>query len=117
MRQQGEPHRPRSHWNAMVAILADVPNFEVLYKVPATHSLVAVRSRSRGGSEPSEYWMHEEYDPVGRLVALYENFEEVNAKGQRSAGWRKFDDAGGFERRKDSLVRSKDLAPLLTVPK
>jgi hypothetical protein len=71
--------------------LKDVPSFEAVYDVPAVHTLVALRSRSRGGLKRAEYWMHAEYDPTGRLVAHYESFEEVDSSGQRSAGWRKFE--------------------------
>lgn len=91
MRQQGEPDLHRSEWNAMVPSLAEVPNFEALYEVPATHRLIPVRSRSRGGLCRAEYWTHEEYDLHGRLVARYESFEESSPAGETRSGWRKFD--------------------------
>jgi hypothetical protein len=91
MSQQGEANLQGSDWNAMVPSLAEVPNFEALYEVPATHRLVPVRSRSRGGLNRAEYWTHEEYDPLGRLVACYDNFEEVDAAGRTRSGWRKLD--------------------------
>ncbi len=69
--------------------------FETLYHVPATHRLVPVRSRSRGGRHPATYWEHEEYDALGRLIARYQSFAESTPKiGIPRSGWRKYDDGG-----------------------
>ncbi len=94
MRQQGDSHLSRSNWNPLAPAVGNVPNFEVVYDVPAAHTLVAVRSRSRGGLERAEYWMHEEYDEGGRLVARYESYEELGAASARRSGWCKFDPDG-----------------------
>jgi hypothetical protein len=67
-------------------------NFEAVLRIPATHRLVAVRSRSRAGILAGTFWDHEEYDAGGRLIARYESFEETNACGEyRRSGWRKYD--------------------------
>ncbi len=67
-------------------------NFEAVFCVPATHRLVAVRSKSRAGIVAGTFWDHEEYDERGLLVARYESFEEVNPLvGVRHSGWRKYD--------------------------
>ncbi len=58
-----------------------VPNFEAVFRIPAMHRLLAVRSRSRGGAVQGIYWEHEEYDPAGTLVARYQSFDETNAAG------------------------------------
>jgi hypothetical protein len=70
-------------------------NFETVFRIPATHWLVAVRSRSRAGIVAGTFWDHEEYDAMGRLVARYESFEETNPHGSaRRSGWRKYDVVG-----------------------
>ena len=77
-------------------MIDDVPKFEVVFAIPATHRLLAVRSRSRGGPAAGNYWEHEEYDATGTRVAHYESFEEMTASGERRCGWRKFDRTGGL---------------------
>ena len=70
-------------------------NFEAVFRVPATHRLVAVRSRSRAGSVAGTFWDHEEYDALGRLVARYQSFEESDPHSHaRRSGWRKYDITG-----------------------
>ena len=70
-------------------------NFEAIFRVPPTHRLVAVRSRSRAGIVAGTFWEHEEYDALGRLVARYESFEETNPHSNvRRSGWRKYDVVG-----------------------
>ena len=70
-------------------------NFETVFHIPPTHRLVAVRSRSRAGALAGNFWDHEEYDAVGRLVARYQSFDERDAHGnQRRSGWRKYDLVG-----------------------
>jgi hypothetical protein len=75
----------------MAIAVSEVPKFESLFDVPATHQLFAVRSRSRGGSVVAEFWEHDEYSPDGHLVARYESYEEVTSAGTRYGCWRKFD--------------------------
>ena len=72
----------------------DIPDFEAIFRVPAGHRLVAIRSRSRGGAVMSEFWEHEEYAPDGCLVARFETYEEIDRAGARRGCWRKFDSAG-----------------------
>jgi hypothetical protein len=72
----------------------DEYNFETLFQVPPTHSLVQIRTRSRGGSVRGIFWDHDEYDPAGQLIARYSSFDEVSATGLRQSGWRKFDREG-----------------------
>ncbi len=72
----------------------EIPNFEDIFKVPASHSLLAVRSRSRGGPVVTDFWEHEEYDSAGRLLARYESYEELTPAGARHGCWRKFDGSG-----------------------
>jgi hypothetical protein len=69
-------------------------NFETIFQIPPTHSLVQIRTRSRGGIVRGVYWDHEEYDLTGRLVARYRSFEEMSTAGPRQSGWRKFDGEG-----------------------
>ncbi len=70
-------------------------NFEAVFRIPVSHRLVAVRSRSRAGIVAGTFWDHEEYDEAGRLVARYETFEEADCRsGARYSGWRKYDSAG-----------------------
>jgi hypothetical protein len=70
-------------------------NFEAIFRIPATHRLIAVRSRSRAGLVAGTFWDHEEYDALGRLVARYQSFEETNPQSNaRRSGWRKYDVVG-----------------------
>ena len=70
-------------------------NFEAIFRIPATHRLIAVRSRSRAGIVAGTFWDHEEYDAAGRLVARYESFEETSSHSKISrSGWRKYDIVG-----------------------
>ena len=66
-------------------------NFEAIFQIPSSHSLVLIRSRSQGGSVLTEYWEHDEYDSSGELVARYKSFEQSGAKGEKHSGWCKFD--------------------------
>jgi hypothetical protein len=74
--------------------IRDAFNFEAVFHIPSTHSLLVVRSRSRGGFEGGVYWEHEEYDPKGALIARYESFSESDHAGVRRSGWRKYDPTG-----------------------
>ena len=85
-------------------IIDEVPKFEVVFAIPATHRLLAVRSRSRGGLTAGNYWEHEEYDAAGIRVARYESFEEMTAAGARRCGWRKFDSGGRLVATGDDLA-------------
>ena len=53
-----------------------------------------VRSRSWGCPLSAIFWEHDEYDTLGRLLAHYFSFEQVNDLGERQRGWRKFDSHG-----------------------
>ncbi len=74
------------------------PAFEKVFDVPEEHQLLAVRSRSRGGTVVAEFWEHEEYDPSGCLLARYESYEEISPEGPRHGCWRKFDSSGQLVR-------------------
>ncbi len=95
----------RAHPSALPS--GEVPRFEVIFQVPATHRLLAVRSRSRGGLIRGIYWQHEEYNAGGRLVARYQSFEEISAAGETRSGWSKFDMAviGGEQRLLPGVIR------------
>jgi hypothetical protein len=80
------------------------PNFEVLFRIPPAHRLIAVRTRGRGGIVSGVYWEHEERDGTGRLIARYESFDEISATGLRRTGWRKFGGDG-------KLVGAGQIAP------
>jgi len=41
-----------------------------------------------------EYWIHEEINECGSVIARYESCEELNAQGQVNRGWRKYDASG-----------------------
>jgi len=76
------------------ASLRDPLSFETIFRIPASHHLLAVRSRSRGGLFSAVYWEHEEYDGDGRLICRYKSFDEISPAGLRRSGWRKYDGAG-----------------------
>jgi len=82
------------HAGTFRASLRDALNFENIFRVPAGHRLLAVRSLSRGGSFSAVYWEHEEYDGDGRLICRYKSFDEESPAGLRRSGWRKYDGAG-----------------------
>ena len=73
-----------------------LPTFELLFGIPAHHSLVLIRSRGRGGAMWGEYWTHEEVGQSGSVIARYESYEQVDQSGQVQRGWRKYDASGCF---------------------
>jgi hypothetical protein len=73
-----------------------LPNFEALFGIPPHHRLLLVRSRGRGGPMWGDYWTHEEVDQGGIVIARYESFEEMDARGQVRCGWRKYDASGSL---------------------
>jgi hypothetical protein len=81
----------------------EVVNFEAIFRIPPTHRLLVVRSRSRGGLVSAVYWEHEEYDTTGRLIARYKSFEEVSPAGTQQRGWCKYDGNGRLLSEADSL--------------
>jgi hypothetical protein len=83
--------------------LRDEHNFEAVFQIPTTHRLVLVRSRSQGCPLSAISWEHNEYDSLGRLVARYRSFEQVNAAGQTQRGWRRFDCYGHMMSKEDDL--------------
>ena len=72
----------------------EVVNFEAFFRIPPTHRLLVVRSRSRGGLVSAVYWEHEEYDTAGQLIARYKSFEEISPAGVQQCGWCKYDGHG-----------------------
>jgi hypothetical protein len=68
-----------------------VPSFETIFHVSPLHRLVLVKSRSRGGDVSGVYWEHEEYDGLGRLIARYHCFKEVDGSGAQRCGWCQYD--------------------------
>ena len=93
MKAQG-PALPPAGSHPPTASLRDDHNFEAVLHIPANHSLLAVRSRCRGGLLGGVYWEHEEYDTRGALIARYKSFAEGNQAGVCQYGWRKYDLAG-----------------------
>ena len=71
-----------------------LPTFELLFGIPAHHSLVLIRSRGCGGTMWGDFWTHEEVDQSGNVVARYETYERVDQNGQVRRGWRKYDTSG-----------------------
>jgi hypothetical protein len=90
------------HAGIFRAALREALNFEAIFRIPANHRLLAVRSRSRGGLVGAVFWEHEEYDGDGQLICRYKSFDEVSPAGRRRSGWRKYDGAG-------LLIDAKDL--------
>ena len=54
---------------------------EAFFRIPPTHRLLVVRSRSRGGLVSAVYWEYEEYDTTGRLIARYKIRREWPPRG------------------------------------
>jgi len=71
----------------------EVVNFEAIFRIPPTHRLLVVRSRSRGG-----------LDSAGRLIARYKSFEEVSPAGIQQRGWCEYDGNGRRVAEADSLT-------------
>jgi YD repeat-containing protein len=91
------------HYPGAFQASREVVNFEAIFRIPPTHRLLVVRSRSRGGLVSAVYWEHEEYDASGRLIAWYKSFEEVSPAGIQQRGWCKYDGAGRLVAEADSL--------------
>jgi hypothetical protein len=89
-----EAHPPHAAPNRSHTRVRDEHNFEAVFHIPATHQLVLVRSRSQGCPLSAICWEHDEYDALGRLVARYRSFEQVNPAGKTQRGWRRFDGHG-----------------------
>ena len=85
------------------APVRDEHNFEAVFQIPANHSLVLIRSRSQGCPLTAISWEHDEYDMLGRLVARYRSFEQVNSAGEIQRGWRRFDCHGHMMSEDDDL--------------
>lgn len=85
-----EPAKGHVRASRSSALLNHTPNFEAIFRVPSTHSLVLVRSRGQGSPVAAVDWEHHEHNASGRLVARYESFEQVDAAGERRSGWQKF---------------------------
>jgi hypothetical protein len=81
--------------------LGEAQNFESVFRIPTSHRLLVVRSRSRGGLFSAVYWEHEEYDGDGRLICRYKSFDEVGPAGFRRSGWCKYDGAGRLIDKRD----------------
>jgi hypothetical protein len=79
---------PQAH--APTPSIRDDHNFEAVFHIPASHYLLVVRSRSRGGLLSGVYWEHEEYDTTGALIARYQSFSERDNGGFCQSGWRKY---------------------------
>jgi hypothetical protein len=94
MRSRMEPHLAPAAPVSSSDVLDEVPNFESIYRVPLSHTLVAVRSRTQGGPTTSVFWEHDEYDAFGHLIACYKSFQQVTATGKQRSGWQKFDREG-----------------------
>jgi hypothetical protein len=78
--------------------------FEQVFGIPSHHRLEQVRSRARAGIVRGVYWVHEEFDAQGHLVARYESYQEMARSAPRRSGWCKFDRSG-------HLVASGDEIP------
>ena len=94
MRSRTEPHLAPAAPVSLSHLLDEVPNFEAIYRIPLSHALVAVRSRTQGGPITTVFWEHDELDASGRLVDRYKSFHLVTAAGEKRTGWQKFDREG-----------------------
>ncbi|MBD2751105.1 hypothetical protein IC232_31220 [Microvirga sp. BT688] len=94
MRTRITPDRARATPVSSSDLLDDVPNFEAIYRIPLSHTLVAVRSRTHGGATTTVFWEHDEYDASRCLIACYKSFHLMTAAGEQSSGWQKFDREG-----------------------
>jgi hypothetical protein len=64
-------------------------SFCQIFAIPRGHSLVLLKHRvDRRGREE---WRHEERDPMGRLIAYYESWEDL---ARQASGYRKLDPQG-----------------------
>lgn len=83
-------------------------NFEAIFRVPPSHRLEQVRSGARAGPVAATFWLHEEYDASGRLVARYESFREHDARtGAVQSGWRKYAASGALLATSETLPLSE----------
>ncbi len=85
---------PRAASSGLSDLSSKAHNFEAVFRIPSSHYLVVVRSRTRGGETTTVVWEHDEYDDSGQLIARYKSHEHVNAAGERRCGWEKLDVQG-----------------------
>ena len=94
------------HARTFSASLREALNFESIFRIPASHRLLVVRSRTRGGLFSAVYWEHEEYDAAGRLICRYKSFDEVSPAGLRQvAGTNTTVPAASLMKRFSKIVR------------
>ena len=98
-----EAHPPHAAPEKSHTRVRDEHNFEAVFQIPATHSLVLVRSRSRGCPLSAICWEHDEYDTLRRLVARYRSYEQMTSAGETQRGWRSFDCHGRMMSEEDDL--------------
>ena len=103
MEQPIEPEQVYGASSRTSISLREAHNFEMIFHIPAMHSLVLVRSRSQGCPAVAIDWEHDEFASDGRLVARYQSFERVGRSGERQSGWRKFDCNGQLMSEEDGL--------------
>ena len=98
-----EAHLPHAAPDRSRPFIRDEHRFEAIFQIPAIHRLVLVRSRSQGCPLSAICWEHDEYDSLGRLVARYRSFEQIDATGRTQRGWRRFDCHGHMMSEEDDL--------------
>jgi hypothetical protein len=103
MEPRTEPEQAHAVTYRTSMSLRESHTFETIFHIPATHSLVLVRSRSQGCPPEAIDWEHDEFAPDGRLVARYQSFERMSSTGRRQSGWRKFDCTGQLVSEEDDL--------------
>ena len=86
MEQRIEPEQVYAASFRTSMSLRESHNFEMIFRIPAMHSLVLVRSRSQGCPAVAIDWEHNEFASDGRLVARYQSFERVGRSGERQSG-------------------------------
>lgn len=70
---------------------SDLPAYEVIFGIPATHRLTLLRSRARLDRVLSETLEFQEFEATGALVARYELELETDLAGSvRQGCWRKY---------------------------
>src|SRR5829696_2430049 len=106
MRSRMEPHLAPAARVSLSDLFDEVPNFEAIYRIPLSHTLVAVRSRTQGGPTTTVFWEHDEYDASGRLIACYKSFHLVTAVGEQRSGWQKFGREGQLLAENETLRES-----------
>ena len=78
--------------------------FEEVFKIPKNHTLRQVDFRQKGTLAQDEYWVHEELNEKGKVVAKYESWHCTSIGTLKTnSGFKKYDVNGKLVKESSDL--------------